>query len=142
MTPRVFVDANIVFSAALSEQSRARLVIESAALMSNPVRTSDYALREAQRNLETKAPEALDAFHRITQLLRIVPGLEPEPCPIALRAKDRPILAAAIRARADALVTSDMRDFGPYMDKPEQTGGVRILSLRVFIEMVGGHRSE
>ena len=49
------------------------------------------------------------------------------------------IMAAAIRCGASFLLTGDTRDFGPFMDKPELTDGVRILTVKAFIDYMLSH---
>ena len=77
--------------------------------------TSDYALEEAHRNLDTQAQR-----RRLEDLIagmEIVYGVRidaPLPSGSTLPEKDRPILAAAIHARATHLVTGDVSHFGKY----------------------------
>src|SRR3972149_3445274 len=71
--------------------------------------TSPLAIVEAERNLEAKRPSALPALRRSLSAVRIVS--EPPPAdverltPPELSSKDRPLLAAAIIARAPPFVT-------------------------------------
>lgn len=113
---RVFLDANVVFSAAWSPQSAATLLLDLAGAGYCTPLISELALREARYNLEMKRSEALDRFRAIGALLEIVPEPGPPELQLAANAglpdKDIPILAAAIAARAECLVTGDRRDFG------------------------------
>jgi hypothetical protein len=86
-------------------------------------------------NLQRKRPEAVARLSLLLQGVRLFTWSAPMPCPVTLPDKDRPILAAAIEARCDVLITGDIRDFGPYLNRPQQTGGVRILTLKDFLEM-------
>jgi predicted nucleic acid-binding protein len=118
---RVFLDANVLFSAAL--RPRAMLLrlwkLERATLI-----TSEYAVEEARRNLATPQQRA-----RLARLLRGVEIVEfshfTVPRGIDLPAKDRPILLAAIDSRATHLLTGDFEHFGRYYR--DIIGGVRIL---------------
>ncbi len=118
---RVFLDANVLFTAACSAGGLSALIIEIGAAGRLTLLTSPLAVNEAQRNLEAKRPSALPAFERNLVHVQIV--REPAPVdvdrltPAELAAKDRPILAAAIAARATHLVTGDERDFGLWMGR-------------------------
>jgi predicted nucleic acid-binding protein len=106
---RVFLDANVLFSAAwradsgllrLWRMSRARLL------------TSAYALAEARRNLEE--PGQLARLERLVQKDEITPDVANGELPesVELPDKDRPILLAAIAGGATHLLTGDVRHFG------------------------------
>jgi predicted nucleic acid-binding protein len=111
---RLFLDANVLFSAAYGEESPLRRLwaVKDAELL-----TSAYAVAEARRNLETDGQQA-----RLDGLLgkvRVVGESEKWVLPdgVALREKDVPILCAAIDARASHLLTLDLRDFGALLGK-------------------------
>jgi hypothetical protein len=110
---RLFLDANVLFSAAYrSEAGLLRLWrLKNAVLC-----TSHYASEEARINL-------IDDVQR-QRLAKLVEGMEfcdaPErelPHAISLPEKDMPIILAAIEARATHLLTGDVRHFGPYFGK-------------------------
>ncbi|MGC1679685.1 MAG: PIN domain-containing protein [Candidatus Binataceae bacterium] len=111
---RAFLDANVLFSASLSSESRLSRLwrISDCRLLS-----SDYALREAQRNLAAKHREALSALANLSVALEmvIVPDSVGLSKAIRLDVADRPILAAAIHGRATHLLTGDKHDFGHLM---------------------------
>jgi uncharacterized protein len=109
---RVFLDANVLFSAAYRARSGLQKLwrVEGATLL-----TSDYATQEAHRNLDTQAQRRrLDKLVADMEIVRDVPIDAPLPRGIALPEKDRPILAAAIHARAMHLLTGDVTHFGVY----------------------------
>lgn len=126
---RIFLDANILFSAARSAGAIRALLDELLATGHVGV-TSDYALIEAQRNIEAKCGESelaeLDAL--VARLSVVGSGVVPRIGKVGstLAEKDRPILAAAIGGRCDALLTGDRRHFGPHFGKT--LGGVAIHS--------------
>ena len=131
MTHRVFLDANVLFSAAWIEGSGlARLWrVPGAALVS-----SRYALAEAERNLETD-----DQRHRLTAFtseLQLVdaPAEARLPEGVRLVEKDAPILLAAIEAGATHLLTGDRRHFGDLYGKSIR--GVRILSPAEYLRSI------
>ena len=111
---RVFLDANVLFSAAYSKESGlARLWrVREATLV-----TSSHAIEEARRNLEDDAQKS-----RLEQLLETVEIISTWPAGelpdgVKLPDKDAPILLAAVAARATHLLTGDRRDFGPLLGK-------------------------
>lgn len=128
MTSRVFLDANVLFSAAHRERAG---LLELWNLPRVALITSGYAAEEARRNLESE-----DARRRLGQLLAVV-EIVPEapritmPEGARLAEKDRPILSAAIAARATHLLTGDVSDFGPYFGR--RFAGVLIEAPAAFL---------
>jgi predicted nucleic acid-binding protein len=124
---RLFLDANVLFSAAYREGSALHRVWgrRSAELIS-----SDYAVAEAERHLDAVQRTRLTG---LLKTVRIVPNAPSADLPEfrLLRVKDVPILAAAISARATHLITGDRRDFGDYFGK--RIGGVLILPPRDYL---------
>lgn len=106
---RVFLDANVLFSAAWrAEAGLARLwTLPDCELLS-----SRYACEEARRNLATA--ERQQRLARLVAALRLVVDVTAGKLPagIALPEKDRPILLSAIRAKATHLLTGDRQHFG------------------------------
>lgn len=125
---RAFVDANVLFSAAWREGAGVARIWQ---LPDVVLLTSAFALEEARRNLVTPERRA-----RLQQLADLV-GIVPEGVHIALgefsslRAKDQPILQAAILARATHMVTGDWRDFGPWMGG--EMRGVKVVTPAAFL---------
>jgi predicted nucleic acid-binding protein len=112
----LFLDANVLFSAAHRPQSAPGLLVDFACAGLVRAVTSEYALEEARRNLALKSPDATLSFERArrTCALSPTPGLATLAWATAqIAAKDAPILAAAVDGRCDWLVTGDRRDFGP-----------------------------
>lgn len=109
MIDRVFLDANVLFSAAwLEDSGLARLwKLKGASLI-----TSRYAAAEADRNLDTDMQRV--RLHSLVQQIQLVDALAEArlPAGIKLVAKDAPILLAAIEARATHLLTGDRTHFG------------------------------
>jgi predicted nucleic acid-binding protein len=128
---RVFLDANVLFSASLLERGNAPLLIAVGKAGGCRLLASPIALREAERNLSRKAPHALARFADVQAAVEIVPDAGADLLIWAeaegLPSKDAPILAAAVMARADLLVTGDRRHFGPLFGRTLR--GVRILPL-------------
>ena len=113
---RFFLDANVIFTAAHNPDGNGRALFMLAAEQKLELVSSRYALEEAARNIAVKFPECVAEFNRLIAGLLLM--AEPSQAEIRLAAarrlpdKDAPILAAAIAARASALVTGDRRDFG------------------------------
>ena len=112
---KLFLDANVLFSAAYREHSGLLRLwhIKSAKLIS-----SLYAIEEARRNLDsTLQKERLEKL--LTDVEKISAYRENSDLPegITIKEKDKPILLAAIAAKADYLLTGDIRDFGKFFGK-------------------------
>jgi hypothetical protein len=56
------------------------------------------------------------------------------PFPAGLAEKDRPIFQAALGCGASHLLTGDLKDFGPWMNRPEATSGILIQTVAQFLE--------
>jgi uncharacterized protein len=126
---RVFLDANILFSAAYRPNAGLRQLWEvpNVALV-----TSAYAVEEARRNLDW--PEQRAALQDLLQSVEVLtasPGDPPLAVPVEIPEKDRPILAMAIAAHATHLLTGDVRHFGRYYG--QTVAGVHILLPAAYL---------
>jgi len=132
---RIFLDANILFSAARSDGAvRQLLALVEAA---GHVLCADvYVLVEARRNLAAKTPGGLPVLEAISARIKIGGLIAGSPLPpelMALPEKDRPVLAAAIHYHCDILVTGDRTHFGQFYGKTIQ--GVTVLSPAMLAEV-------
>jgi predicted nucleic acid-binding protein len=135
---KIFLDANVVFSAAHREEGRAQELISSGTAKRHTFITSRHALEEARRNLQVKS----HGFEkRLAQLLDEVAVVAEAPAALVewargegLPPQDAPILAAAMHAGAELLVTGDARDFGHLYDRILQ--GTRIVSPKRALDLV------
>jgi predicted nucleic acid-binding protein len=113
---RLFLDANVLFSAAQDGEGRAAALFELAGKGYCALIASPHALEEARRNLELKHPKLLPRLERLLRAVVVCPECSPENAEWAraemLPDKDAPILGAAAQARADLLVTGDRTHFG------------------------------
>ena len=131
---RVFLDANILFSAAKSDgavRELLRLLLQAG----HECCVDEYVAVEARRNLENKGVEALAAFETLLGRLRVSPTQAVRGASKELDwlpEKDRPVLAAAMRLRCDVLITGDRSHFGSGYGKV--FGGVTIHSPRSLAE--------
>ncbi len=112
---RIFLDANILFSAGKSGGA-VRGFLEILKADGHTLVADAYVVEEARRNLEAKFPAAFKDFEGVLNqiesaaTLRCFLPLAPFP---ELPEKDRPVLAAAIQRRCDVLLTGDKTHFGP-----------------------------
>jgi len=126
---RVFLDANILFSVAYGSPGLGQLR-ELAQKGQCLLLASGFVIEEARRNLDHPAQlKRLDNFLAHVQIV-----LEADasiPCPIDLTEKDRPVLMAAISAKADFLLTGDKEHFGKYFGLT--IGEVKICMARNYL---------
>lgn len=128
---RVFLDANVLFSASNSGSNVARLI--HLLFERGTAVTSDFALEEARRNVELKRPDWRESFQQLLARVEVVPSVR-FGLSVELAEKDVPILCAAIRANCDALATGDKRHFGHLYSKVMD--GVRVISLVQLAQML------
>ncbi|MDO8881212.1 MAG: PIN domain-containing protein [Coriobacteriia bacterium] len=120
---RVFLDANVLVSAALKPASRIASLwtLPGVRLLASP-----HVLAEARRNVP-----APDAAERLETLIAALVALPAEPADFrieddpGLPPNDRPVLLAAIVSGADVLLTGDLTHFGPCLGTT--VSGVRVL---------------
>jgi predicted nucleic acid-binding protein len=130
---RLFLDSDVLFTAARNPEGKASLVIDLAAAGSWEVVTSAYCLAEARRNLDRKHPAALGRLAEILETVHLVPDVAGERCTISLPEKDRPVFASAQRCKATHFLAGDRRHFGPYRNKPKDTMGIVVQAARDFL---------
>jgi hypothetical protein len=128
---RIFVDANVLFTAAYSASGKAATLLDSDSF--NFV-TSDYAAEEARRNILVKRPGSADSLKKVLEKIAIVPSVQGGTCPITLPQKDQPIFLSALMAGATHLLTGDLKDFGPHMNRPEKSAGIIIQTVTDFLD--------
>ena len=129
----VFLDANVLFSAAYRPGASLRRLWEVAGIR---LITSVYAVEEARRNLDTSQQRA--ELETLLRPLEIVPEQRRMAHPvfrrITLPEKDQPILLAAIGAQATHLLTGDVRHFGAYYE--QDIAGMVILPPAMYLRIV------
>lgn len=131
----LFLDANVLFTAAHNPGGKAAFLFEAASRPSPPwqLLCSAYAIEEARRNLTAKSPQRMAAFEGLCAVLKTVPQPTSALAPLALPDKDEPIWSAALAARATHLLTGDIKDFGPHMNGPASTAGVVIQTVGDYL---------
>ncbi len=111
---RVFLDANVLFSAAYREGAG---LLRLWSLERIEILTSAYAAEEARRNLEDA--ETRSRLEALLEGIRIAPesGGGSLPSGIQIAEKDRSILRSAIAAGATHLLTGDLKHFSRFFGK-------------------------
>lgn len=128
---RIFLDANVLFSAARAAWAM-RQLLDALARRGHVLVAENYVCTEARRNLAAKA--GAQALQDLEAILRRVEtdGARQAISPNEARTvqwlpeKDRPVLLAAMALRCDALVTGDKTHFGAGYG--QTFGGVAIYS--------------
>jgi uncharacterized protein len=124
---KVFLDANILFSAARPESPLRAMVV--ALVRRSACVTNSHAIVEAERNLVCKRPEHVDSFHEL--LARIpVENRFSDPVEVILADKDKPILGGAIGCQCTHLLTGDRTHFGRFYG--QTVHGVLIVPPRLL----------
>ncbi|MGF1518646.1 MAG: putative toxin-antitoxin system toxin component, PIN family [Nodosilinea sp.] len=113
---KVFLDASVIIAGAASSTgaSRAVLMLAEVGLFQGVVSTQ--VLEECQRNLAKKLPTAMAAYSELLSKLNLEvvnnpSAVEYSPWLTIIESKDAPILAAAVLAHVDRLLTLNTRDF-------------------------------
>lgn len=137
---RVFLDANVLFSAAYRKTGSTRVFFELAATGTCSLVCSAHAIEEARRNIAARYLDRLGDLDDLIARLEICP--EPRPAAIdraaaeGLPPKDAPILAAAMEAGCHILVTGDRTDFGDLFGR--RVGGTVVMLPTHAIELMLG----
>jgi predicted nucleic acid-binding protein len=134
---RVFLDANVLFSASNSGSNIARLI--GLLFDQGTAVTSDFAMEEARRNVELKRPAWSESLQQLAARVEVVPSTQFS-LPVELAEKDIPILCSAIQSNCEALATGDKRHFGHLYG--QTVDGVRIVSLLQLAEWMTQRQSE
>ena len=113
---RIFLDANILFSAAKSAGA-IRQLLHDLHTDHHVLVADEYVAAEARRNIDAKATgDAAQYLQALLMQIEVSPVLYPAMAQSAvlwLPEKDRPVLMAAMALKCDALITGDRTHFGP-----------------------------
>ena len=135
---RIFLDANILFSAARADGAiRQFLALTEAA--GHELWADAYVFEEARRNLAAKTPSGLPVLEAMAARIKIgglLAGGPLLPETLVLPETDRPVLAAAVHHRCEILVTGDRTHFGALYGKTIRS--VRVMSPAMLAEVVLG----
>ncbi len=132
---RIVLDANILFSASYEpDHFFLQFWRESRVVCL----TSFYAADETRRNcIGEQHRRRLEVLLEMTHVVSDATGFQ-LPARFVLPPKDQPILAAAMQAGADFLITGDKVHFGKWMDEPIATrlGTLTIMRPRPFLQFL------
>jgi len=138
---KVFLDANIWFSAAISIQGGSFLICRLAEAGLIQVFANNHVLEEAERNLLLKSPNKLVDFFSLIR--NTEPKLNPaspsstliEKLTGLMPVKDMPVIAGALSAEADFLVSLDKKHIlQPKLKNLDWP--FRIVSTKEFLEII------
>jgi predicted nucleic acid-binding protein len=126
---KVFLDANILFSAAAPKSNVAKLI--DLVQEHGQCVTSSYAVEEARKNLQLKQFGSLEIFELLLTTVTVSNKLVLD-LPVTIKSKDIPILGSAIAQECTYLLTGDKRDFGLFFGKT--VAGVMVVSPKLLAE--------
>jgi len=139
MTPRVFIDSSVLFSAANSTRGHSHDLFRMGARGEIVLVLSDYVFEETRRNLGSLSPPKETRLDEIiaSAAIEIVEVTRKEVLIAAkiVVLKDAPILAAAKAAKVDMLVSLDKKHL---LGRPELVEflGAGILSPKEAFEQI------
>lgn len=133
----VFLDSNIIYSAVFAPQSKPAKVLTMAIESKIQSYVSLYVLEEVNRNIKRKIPDRTQYFNYIIDswencLLAIPTFQQVRNAMNYCEPKDAPVVAAAIKANVDFLVTGDKK----HLIKPKQVAeksGLNIITPSDFL---------
>lgn len=126
---RLFLDANVLFSAAYREAAG---VTRLWRLPDTQLCTSEYAVEEARRNLAE--PGQIARLHLLLGDVERLPSATIGPelrSDVELPEEDWPIVAGALASRATHLITGDFQHFGCYFGR--HILGVLVMPPAVYV---------
>ncbi len=135
---RIFADANVLIAGADSRSGASNAVLQMAEIGLFSLVVSRLVLDETERNIRKKLPRALPNFAR--QMMQIPFEIVPPPTieevthwQTIIEAKDAPILATAVSAQVDRLLTLNTKDFTPEV---AVQSGLRIMTPSEFVQEI------
>ena len=138
---KVFLDSNVILSGLLSDKGAPRIILDVLSLHLPQLKgmTGEYNLREIERNLVNKLPALFPVYKKYLpklnlKIIPLPPLKEIKNFSGQIADKDTPVLASAIIAQADFLVTGDKKDFGKL--KTEDKLPLKILSPSEFLNRI------
>ena len=133
--PRGFIDSSALMAATLSSTGAAYDLLEAGQQGRIALVVSPYVLREVERNLYRKAPRGLDALRERRDQLELIDPPPPLIDDVAqhVEPKDAPIVAAAVAAQVDYLVTYDRRHLLSQADEVRRHYGIEVVEPAVMI---------
>ena len=133
---RIFIDTNILISAALNPEGTPAKAFIKAVVFPNKGMISDQVVEELRRIFNKKFPDKLLVLERflsmaLSELELVTTPLEEKNVEKSIRdVKDWPILRAAMHGEADIMITGD-KDF-----LEAEIEGIQIMTAAVFLEKI------
>ena len=146
-TLKIFLDSNVILSGLLSDKGAPRVILDILCLGTPFLKgvTGEYNIMEIERNIQKRLPAILDVYRFYIRKLQL--EIVPLPSLKAVKLyfgkiadKDAPVLASAVIARADYLVTGDKKDFGRFRDDERFTP--KMISPSELVILLGDAYSE
>jgi predicted nucleic acid-binding protein len=121
---KIFLDSSALIAGAISAKGAARVLLQLAEAGELNIVINEQVIEETERSLAKKSPQNLPDFRRLIKVIRpLIVKEDPEDVANCLYMiadpTDAPILAAAIKAKVDFLVTHNRRHF---LDEPKVAG--------------------
>jgi predicted nucleic acid-binding protein len=135
---KIFLDSSVIIAACGSRNGASHAIIVMAEIGLFKVLISEQVIEECDRNITKKLPTALPILKQI--LSSINPEILPNPAiadvvkwETTIEPKDTPILAAALLAQSDRLLSLNTKDFTPNV---AQESGLKIQTPSEFIQEI------
>lgn len=138
MTPRIFVDTNVWFSAFYGSENSERIVKDH---INGKIKAviSQKVLFELVENISKKIPQALPGLQKLLESAPPEIVMSPSEVPQVIvplaEKKDRIILAAAFKSEVGVFVTGNIKDFN--VVKIKELLGIIILTPKQFVTGLG-----
>ena len=144
---KAFLDASVLFSAAYSATGASRELLRMAISGSIELVVSRFVLEEAERNLGEKASDKVEALQALIGLLE--PQVISDPSREELQRaaaytalKDAPVVAGAISAAVDYLVSLDRKHLVNPAEIAQQSGLAIVLPQVVVYKLRACFKSQ
>lgn len=142
---RVFIDTSVIYAAIHSSTGASHELFRLALENQCQIVISEYILVEAKRNISAKIPMYLSAFEAL--LTALEPEILPFPPLKLVRSvetyivpKDAPIVAAALLARPDYLVSLDKKHI--LQREVRKQSGLKIVRPETVLQIIRLERSQ
>lgn len=133
---KLFLDANILFSAAHNHHGKCADIIRLAKESFVTGVTCELAILQAERNLALKYSDSLENLEKQLSALQVVATIVTGSCSLQLPHDDLPIFLTARFFKCTHLITGDVKDFGKWMNKPAHSEGVIIQTASQYLKSI------
>lgn len=134
VTPRVFLDSNIWFSAVYGS-SNCEKIIKAHTNEKIIAVISQQVLEESIRNIREKMPQRITSFQKLFSSYPPIMVSDPESIDNKIKdlvdSKDQSILTSAILAEVDYFVTGNIKDF--QVNKLEKLTKIKIMTPKEIV---------